>query len=89
MASEASEEFRSLIKYAKPTIFQNTIKKSVSTGQGLHNNLQEGDENNTADILNSILPPREYTKDKKQLYIETVLSTPSTRVEVIQLAEVW
>ena len=88
MAAEPTEDFRSLIKYAKPTIFQASMKKSSSQIQNIHANLQEGEENNTADILNSILPPREYTKDKKQLYIETVLSTPSTKIEVIQLTEV-
>ena len=88
MAAEIPEDFRSLIKYAKPTIFQSTLKKPTLNSQTGNQNLQEGEENNTADILNSILPPREYTKDKKQLYIETVLSTPSTRVEVIQLAQV-
>lgn len=31
------------------------------------------------------MPPREYTVDKKQLYIENVLSTPSTREDVIAL----
>ena len=42
----------------------------------------------TEDILNSILPPREYTKDKQQLYIESVLSTPATRGDVILLQQV-
>ena len=39
---------------------------------------KENEINQTEDILNSILPPREYTIDKKQLYIENVLSTPAT-----------
>lgn len=88
MTAETSEDFRSLIKYSKPTIFQSNLKKPNLNSTNGNQNLQEGEENNTADILNSILPPREYTKDKKQLYIETVLSTPSTRIEVIQLAQV-
>lgn len=33
------------------------------------------------------MPPREYTLDKKQLYIENVLSTPSTREDVIALSK--
>lgn len=40
-------------------------------------------ETNTEDILNSILPPREYTVDKKYFYIENVLSTPATVEDVI------
>ena len=36
-------------------------------------------EPQTEDILNSILPPREYTKDKKLLLIENVLSVPATK----------
>lgn len=42
-------------------------------------------ESNTEDILNSILPPREYTVDKKYFYIENVLSTPATLEDVQQL----
>ena len=88
MTAETSEDFGSLIKYSKPTIFQSNFKKPSLNSKNGNHNLQEGEENNTADILNSILPPREYTKGKNQLYIETVLSTPSTRIEVIQLAHV-
>jgi len=43
---------------------------------------------NTEDILNSILPPREYTRDKQQLFIESVLSTPATKADVIMLQQV-
>ena len=34
----------------------------------------------TEDILNSILPPREYTMDKQQLWIQCVSATPATKV---------
>jgi len=33
------------------------------------------------------LPPREYTKDKQQLYIESVLSTPATKADVVMLQQ--
>merc|ERR1711934_770318 len=40
----------------------------------------------TEDILNSILPPREWTEDG-QLWIQYVSSTPATRLDVISLQE--
>jgi len=40
----------------------------------------------TEDILNSILPPREWTEDD-QLWVQYVSSTPATRVDVINLQE--
>ena len=48
---------------------------------------QSGDQNNvtnTQEILNSILPPLEYVQNS-QLYRESVLSTPSTKIDVIEL----
>jgi len=40
----------------------------------------------TEDILNTILPPREYTQDG-QLWIQCVSSTPATRLDVVNLQE--
>ena len=40
----------------------------------------------TEDILNSILPPREWT-DNGQLWVQYVSSTPATRLDVINLQE--
>lgn len=40
----------------------------------------------TEDILNSIIPPREFT-DAGQLWVQHVSSTPATRVDVISLQE--
>merc|ERR1711966_216806 len=40
----------------------------------------------TEDILNSILPPREWTQED-QLWVQYVSSTPATRVDVINLQE--
>ena len=40
----------------------------------------------TEDILNSILPPREWTEDG-QLWIQYVSSTPATRLDVINVQE--
>jgi len=44
-------------------------------------NLQQTDE-----ILNSILPPREWTEGN-QLWVQHVSSTPATRLDVINLQE--
>merc|ERR1712070_1306982 len=40
----------------------------------------------TEDILNSILPPREWTEDG-QLWVQYVSATPATRLDVINLQE--
>merc|ERR1712039_804530 len=40
----------------------------------------------TEDILNSILPPREWTQED-QLWVQYVSSTPATRADVINLQE--
>ena len=40
----------------------------------------------TEDILNRILPPREWTNDG-QLWVQYVSSTPATRLDVINLQE--
>eukprot|EP01023_Acetabularia_acetabulum_P038531 TRINITY_DN36955_c0_g1_i1.p1 TRINITY_DN36955_c0_g1~~TRINITY_DN36955_c0_g1_i1.p1 ORF type:complete len:252 (-),score=44.61 TRINITY_DN36955_c0_g1_i1:100-855(-) len=40
----------------------------------------------TEDILNSILPPREWTEES-QLWVQYVSSTPATRLDVINLQE--
>ena len=81
------EEYKSLIKYAKPSVLIPQKNANLqTTSQNTKN--KPVDENNIDDILNSILPPREYTKDKKHLYIENVLSTPATKLEVIDLHSV-
>jgi dynein light intermediate chain len=40
----------------------------------------------TEDLLNSILPPREWTEDN-QLWVQYVSSTPATRLDVVNLQE--
>ena len=46
----------------------------------------KGARSQTEDILNSILPPREWT-DNGQLWVQYVSSTPATRNDVISLQE--
>ncbi|KAG6609024.1 sporangia induced 28 kDa inner dynein arm light chain [Phytophthora cinnamomi] len=55
-------------------------KPTVFTGS----NTQSG--NPTEDILNSILPPKEWTEDG-QLWVQYVSSTPATRLDVVNLQE--
>lgn len=75
------EDLQTLVKYSKPVILnQQLLNKNKDTKHGI-----DPTESNTEDILNSILPPREYTVDKKYFYIENVLSTPATIEDVLQL----
>ena len=70
------EDQKSLVKYAKPIIVSTGTRKIANKGQGKDgkNNLdQDMGFSNSEDILNSILPPLEYTKGKQQLYIEQVI----------------
>lgn len=47
----------------------------------------DGSKQQTEDILNAILPPREIVLDNGQLWIQQVCSTPSTRMDVVHLQE--
>jgi dynein light intermediate chain len=49
-------------------------------------NTQDTNAQNTEDVLNSILPPRESTEEGN-LWVQYVSSTPATRVDVINLQE--
>ncbi|KAL0238384.1 hypothetical protein GEMRC1_012857 [Eukaryota sp. GEM-RC1] len=63
----------SLLAYEKPVLVSSKTKKNEPASQ-------------TQDILNSILPPREFEEDG-QLWIQTVSSAPATRLEVVQLQQ--
>eukprot|EP00331_Platyophrya_macrostoma_P002069 CAMPEP_0176428602 /NCGR_PEP_ID=MMETSP0127-20121128/13242_1 /TAXON_ID=938130 /ORGANISM="Platyophrya macrostoma, Strain WH" /LENGTH=248 /DNA_ID=CAMNT_0017810305 /DNA_START=22 /DNA_END=768 /DNA_ORIENTATION=+ len=80
----------SLVKYATPVLVSTSGKRLKDTkkkdGKGATGG-NKGQDANTEDILNSILPPREYTLDKQQLWIQSVLSTPATKAEVLTLQE--
>lgn len=73
----------SLVKYHTP------ILVSISQGKGKKGAKKaviERQTTQTEDILNSILPPREWTEDG-QLWIQYVSSTPATRLDVVNLQE--
>jgi len=77
----------SLVKYDNP-ILVSTIKDKSKGGKKKKNQLPpvEKQPTQTEDILNSILPPREWTEDG-QLWVQYVSSTPATRLDVINLQE--
>uniref|UniRef100_A0A7S0NDI6 Uncharacterized protein n=1 Tax=Hanusia phi TaxID=3032 RepID=A0A7S0NDI6_9CRYP len=66
----------SLVRYEEPTM-------ADAPSEGKKTNAQNS---TTEDILNSILPPREWTDDGKH-YVQYVSSTPATRLDVINLQE--
>mmetsp|Transcript_19635 Transcript_19635/g.66811 ORF Transcript_19635/g.66811 Transcript_19635/m.66811 type:complete len:247 (-) Transcript_19635:143-883(-) len=84
----------SLVKYDNPVLVSTTKDKSKSkdklgktTKKGaLPPVEQKPGLTQTEDILNSILPPREWTEDG-QLWVQYVSSTPATRLDVINLQE--
>lgn len=77
-------QHQSLVKYDNPVLV------STSKGRGRKGKLppveQKQQLTQTEDILNSILPPREWTAEG-QLWVQYVSSTPATRLDVINLQE--
>mmetsp|Transcript_99594 Transcript_99594/g.251274 ORF Transcript_99594/g.251274 Transcript_99594/m.251274 type:complete len:233 (+) Transcript_99594:86-784(+) len=74
----------SLVKYNTPILISTTTggkgKKDKKNKDAMPQMTQ------TEDILNSILPPREWTQED-QLWVQYVSSTPATRADVINLQE--
>ncbi|CAM9153321.1 unnamed protein product [Ectocarpus fasciculatus] len=77
----------SLVKYDNPILVSTTGNRG---GKGAKKKGQappvERPSSQTEDILNSILPPREWTDDG-QLWVQYVSSTPATRLDVTNLQE--
>eukprot|EP00891_Asterochloris_glomerata_P007070 jgi/Astpho2/7070/fgenesh1_pg.00107_%23_89_t len=86
---------QSLVKYDNATLVS-TIKDKLGASKLSKSPAKKGGalppvEQKTGltqadDILNSILPPREWTEDG-QLWVQYVSSTPATRLDVITLQE--
>merc|ERR1711918_97546 len=78
----------SLVKYDNPVLVNSASdKKSKGKGKAALPPVNDSKApTQTEDILNSILPPREWTEDG-QLWIQYVSSTPATRLDVINLQE--
>lgn len=70
----------SLVKYNTPIQVSN-----LGQGKG-KKKATEKSTTQTEDILNSILPPREWTEDG-HLWVQYVSSTPATRLDVVNLQE--
>jgi len=78
----------SLVRYDTP-ILVSTTKDARAKGKKAPSEEKVKEKTNltpTEDILNSILPPREWTDDG-QLWVQYVSSTPATRMDVITLQE--
>jgi dynein light intermediate chain len=79
----------SLVKYDNPILVStNKGNKGGSGGGAAAAAAASGHKtsNATEDILNSILPPREWTEEG-QLWVQFVSSTPATRLDIINLQE--
>lgn len=74
----------SLVKYNTPTLVNNSGGNKAKKGE--KKPAPEKSTTQTEDILNSILPPREWAEDG-QLWVQYVSSTPATRLDVITLQE--
>lgn len=75
----------SLVKYNTPLLVS-TTKDSKGRKKKHLPPVNDKKTTQTEDILNSILPPREWTEEG-QLWVQYVSSTPATRLDVISLQE--
>lgn len=72
---------QSLVKYDNPILISTTKGKNKGKKAEAKQNLTP-----TEDILNSIMPPREWTEDG-QLWVQYVSSTPATQSDVTTLQD--
>lgn len=72
-------QHQSLVRYDNPVLVSTTKHGKKKGGPVDNQQLTQ-----TEDILNSILPPREWTAEG-QLWVQYVSSTPATRLDVINL----
>ena len=77
----------SLVKYDNPVLLAE-IRESKKRGGVVRGRLPpvERSSTQTDDILNTILPPREW-EDGNQVWVQYASSTPATRLDVINLQE--
>lgn len=73
----------SLVKYNTP-ILVSTSKGGKKKAKKSLPPVKQAAATNNEDLLNEILPPREFTQNG-QLWIQYVSSTPATRVDVVNL----
>eukprot|EP00927_Polykrikos_kofoidii_P060636 TRINITY_DN55578_c0_g1_i1.p1 TRINITY_DN55578_c0_g1~~TRINITY_DN55578_c0_g1_i1.p1 ORF type:complete len:236 (+),score=57.53 TRINITY_DN55578_c0_g1_i1:130-837(+) len=75
----------SLVKYNTAVLISTTANTKGKKDKK-RQDAQPATMSQTEDILNSILPPREWTQED-QLWVQYVSSTPATRADVINLQE--
>lgn len=68
-------EQNSLVKYSTPVLISGATR-----GNNQRKNKKEDEVHHTEDILGGILPPKEHRTDNGQLWVQTVLSTPATKI---------
>jgi dynein light intermediate chain len=76
----------SLVKYNTPILISTTATTKGKKDKEKKVKDAQPSMSQTEDILNSILPPREWTQED-QLWVQYVSSTPATRADVINLQE--
>jgi len=74
------------VKYNTPIAVMGGKAGGKGKGKEKEKEKEKEATSQTEDILNSILPPREWTEDG-QLWIQYVSSTPATRLDVVNLQE--
>lgn len=76
---------QSLVKYDNPVLLTEA-KKAKAAKMAKAKSTDKTQVPQTEDILNSIIPPREFEEDG-QRWIQFVSSTPATRLDVVNLQE--
>lgn len=77
---------QSLVRYDNPVLLTVAKKNKAARQAKAAKSGEKSQIPQTEDILNSIIPPREFEEDS-QKWIQFVSSTPATRLEVINLQE--
>merc|ERR1712098_82918 len=83
--SKQQAQALSLVKY-ETSVLVSTGRNDKKKERKKPQSTQDTNCQNTEDVLNSILPPRESTEEGN-LWVQYVSSTPATRVDVINLQE--
>jgi dynein light intermediate chain, axonemal len=77
---------QSLVKYDNAVLLTDAKKKTAARKTKATKSGEAAAVPQTEDILNSILPPREFEEDG-QKWVQFVSSTPATRLDVLNLQE--
>ncbi|KAK2943425.1 putative 33 kDa inner dynein arm light chain, axonemal [Blattamonas nauphoetae] len=87
MASITGQVTQSLVKYDNPVLLTTAKDKKAATTKGKTGSASDAkSQAQTEEILNSILPPREFDQNG-QKWIQKVSATPATRQDVEALNE--